>query len=113
MPWSDQPLEVLRDFLAALAENRPGLAYALVAPSTRASRDPIAGAAANYKAFVAEVEKRPPAKFSSYELGEPRQEAKGRVRIRVRFRSDGDTDETVMVNEAGYWYVADPIHIIR
>ena len=44
-------------------------------------------------------------------MGGRRTEKNGVVRIWVSF--GGDNDETMLVRRNGFWYVADPIHIIR
>lgn len=112
-PAANSPEEALKIFLSALSKGETRRAYDLVAPTTKSGGDPITDRAkADFDSFAAEVKARPADKFAKYELGERREEGAGRVRIVVRL-ADGDTDETLLVREGGWWYVADPIHIIR
>ena len=106
---------VLREFLGALSEAQVERAYTVIAPSSKAIGDPIARAKLDYDSFATEVAESSPVKFTSYQLGERREEWAGRVRIWLHFgrAGAGDSDETLLLQEGGRWYVADPIHIIR
>lgn len=110
---TNDPVEALRSFLAHLASGNYAGAYAHVAPSTKQAGDPICyRVKVNYDNFVRESSGRPGAKFAAYRLGKMRREADGRIRIWVHFNG-GDNDEALILREGGWWYVADPIHIIR
>jgi hypothetical protein len=110
---TNDPVEALRSFLAHLASGNHGGAYAHVAPSTKREGDPICyRVKVDYDNFLKEVSGRPGAKFAAYRFGKVRQEADGRIRVWVHFNC-GDNDEALIVREGGWWYVADPIHIIR
>lgn len=103
---------VLRNFLDALAKGEVDEAYALVAPGTKLEGDPIAyGAKVDRETFSNEFEAQSAGKFGDYKVGKQREEG-NRVRIFIHFKG-GDNDETLLVQEEGRWYVADPIHIIR
>ncbi len=114
-----EPVVVLETFLKNLAEGRIDEAYSLVAPSSREKGDPIAyHAKLDREAFGRELGVAPGdiggvpnAKFARYEMGTQRWETMHLLRVWIDF--GGDRDEAMIVHEAGRWYVADPIHIIR
>jgi hypothetical protein len=110
---TNDPVEALRSFLAQLASGNNRGAYTHVAPSTKQAGDPICyRVKVDYENFVKESSSHPGAKFAAYRLGKVRLEGDGRFRIWVHFNG-GDNDEALLLREGGWWYVADPIHIIR
>jgi hypothetical protein len=120
-------VEELVSFLALLAARDVKAAYDKIAPSSRQHGDPIAyRSPLDFDSFTREFADvcatpfggGPDAtpgngqnKFRHYTLGSRRWESPDRFRVTIDF--GGDIDEALLVREAGRWYVADPVHIIR
>ena len=83
-----------------------------MAPASKRGGDAtVSNVRLDYDSFRAEVASRPAAKFASWEMYEPERSAPDRVCIPLSM--SGDNDRALMTREDGYWYVANPIHIIR
>lgn len=109
-----QPLATLREFLKYLAAGNDEAAYELIAPSTKKNGDPIVREGAlDMNTFLAELpDLEDRRKFAINEVVGAREDPNGRIHITI-VQDGWDTDETLLANEGGGWFVADPIHIIR
>ena len=107
-----EPIHQLIRFLSYLSHSEDRHAYALIAPSSIRTGDPIAyHAALDWASFSKELDTERQ-KFAKYHLGNLRWESPDRLRVFVHFEGD-DNDEVLLIRENAQWRVADPIHIIR
>ena len=107
------PVAILKAFLHCLEKGKTEKAHSLLVPVAVENVAPVVvKAPLDFKRLAEELDRVPHTKFGDYELGEAKFETPNRCRVKVVF-GNGDSDQAVLVRENQWWYLANPVHLIR